>query len=115
MLKAKIPLLPCATQRNKHTLKLLLAMKDNFKGSCCLRENSATIIPCTERSSSRAGVRPVNHPLCDKLQYLAEILRFWRAESLGFAKDPSEPYRTFMEELEEWEHHRLAIQRLVQF
>lgn len=105
LLKAKNPLTPvCHTTQQAH-IEVIISDEGQFlRAAVVSRENSATIIPCTERSSSRAGVRPVNHPLCDKLQYLAgDFTDFGGQVTRGFAKDPSEPYHTFMEELEEWE------------
>mgnify|MGYP001006544538 CR=1 FL=1 len=35
------------------------------------KENAETLIPCTEESAGRTGTHPKNHPLMDKLQYIA--------------------------------------------
>lgn len=35
------------------------------------KEKAKTVIPCTEQSAGRSGSHPVNHPLMDKLQYVA--------------------------------------------
>lgn len=35
------------------------------------KEDAETVIPCTEQSAGRSGTNPANHPLMDKLQYVA--------------------------------------------
>lgn len=67
------------------------------------KEESTTLIPCTEESGGRAGSKPVNHPLCDKLQYVAgDFLDFGGAVTSGFAKDPNEPHRAYLADLSAW-------------
>ena len=60
-------------------------------------EDRRTIIPCTERSGSRGGTKPVNHPLCDKLQYVAGISRLWWVVTSGFPAitEPHEMHHRF--------------------
>lgn len=67
------------------------------------KEESTTLIPCTEESGGRAGSKPVNHPLCDKLQYVAgDFLDFGGEVTSGFAKDPNEPHRAYLADLSAW-------------
>jgi len=67
------------------------------------RSDNTTLIPCTEDSAGRAGIRPTNHPLCDKLQYLAgDFLRFGGQVTSGFAADPTEPHRKYLADLAAW-------------
>lgn len=62
-----------------------------------------TIIPCTERSGSRGGTKPVNHPLCDKLQYVAgDFLDFGGVVTSGFARQPTEPHGMYLADLGAW-------------
>ena len=59
-----------------------------------------TIIPCTERSGGRSGTRPVNHPLCDKLQYVAgDFLDYGGVVTSGFAGRPTEPHEMYLADL----------------
>lgn len=64
---------------------------------------STTLIPCTEKSAGRSGQKPVAHPLCDKLQYLATDFRRYGGEvNSGYAKSPDEPHRKHMTALQAW-------------
>lgn len=67
------------------------------------KERAPTLVPCTERSVSRAGISPVPHPLCDKLQYLAADYRVHGGEvTKGFQKEEGQPHRDYREQLEAW-------------
>lgn len=67
-------LLPIAhTTQNAH-IELTIDREGNLIGKPRVitdKKDSITVIPCTEQSQSRSGSNPVNHPLFDKLQYLA--------------------------------------------
>lgn len=53
-----------------------LMEKDNSEEQSSWAGEMTTIIPCTEESSARtSGLVP--HPLVDKLQYVAEIIKIW--------------------------------------
>jgi CRISPR-associated protein Csd1 len=63
----------------------------------------ATLLPATEKSAGRAGSKPKNHPLCDKLQYVAgDFLKFEGNVTSGFSKDPGFPHREFLSDLSDW-------------
>jgi CRISPR-associated protein Csd1 len=67
------------------------------------KEDCTTLVPCTESSGGRSGRSPVNHPLSDKLQYVAgDFLKFGGEVTVGFAKDPNEPHRAYVAELSNW-------------
>ncbi|MER1966081.1 type I-C CRISPR-associated protein Cas8c/Csd1 [Castellaniella sp. GW247-6E4] len=67
------------------------------------RERAATLIPCTEASGGRAGSRPTAHPLCDKLQYVAaDFSAYGGIATSGFARDPEEPHRLYVQLLSGW-------------
>lgn len=69
----------------------------------------ATIIPCTESSSGKVGSKPVNHPLCDKLQYVAgDFVKYGGTVTSGFAKDPDEPHRNYVQMLTEWNQSKFG-------
>lgn len=61
-------------------------------------EERITIIPATDRSSSRTGKAKAPHPLCDSLKYLAEDYIFYTA-----GEDCREEHRLYMEQLEKWQ------------
>ena len=65
--------------------------------------NQKTLVPCTEDSGGRAGKKPVNHPLCDKLQYVAgDYADFGGEVTSGFLKNPQEPHEAYIALLSEW-------------
>jgi len=67
------------------------------------KEEQKTLIPCTEESGGRAGTKPKNHPLCDKLQYIAgDFKEYGGRVTSGFAATPSEPYENLLEMLGKW-------------
>jgi len=76
------------------------------KGRACAIENKEeqkTLIPCTEESGGRSGIKPKNHPLCDKLQYVAgDFVKYGGKVTRGFADKPSEPYNNLLDILGRW-------------
>ena len=98
------PLLPVShTIQNAH-IEIAIDNKGNFLRAGVVQKTDApTIVPCTESSAGRAGSKPVNHPLCDKLQYVAgDFLEFGGDVTSGFAKKPIEPHETYVNDLSEW-------------
>lgn len=85
-------------------VEVVLDEHGNFRRATVLdRDEVTTLIPCTEASGGRAGSKPINHPLCDKLQYLAgDFLAFGGVVTSGFTKDPEEPHRAYMKDLRDW-------------
>lgn len=98
------PLMPICHSTQNAQIEIVL------DGAGCLRRaavlekaQGVTLIPCTEASGGRSGKKPVNHPLHDKLQYLAKDFTQWGGEvTVGFAKDPAEPYRDYLQSLSSW-------------
>jgi CRISPR-associated protein Csd1 len=86
-------------------IEVVIDDQGNFRRAKVL-ENKAeqkTLIPCTEESGGRSGKKPKNHPLCDKLQYIAgDFVRFGGNVTSGFADKPSEPYDNFLDTLGKW-------------
>lgn len=79
-------------------------------------EDRRTVIPCTERSGSRSGSKPVNHPLCDKLQYVAgDFLGFGGVVTSGFTKHPTEPHEMYLADLAAWRESRYSHPRFVPY
>jgi len=104
---AEPPLLPiCHTSQNAQ-IEIVLDNQGNFlKGRAQVIERGngqKTIVPCTEDSGGRAGQKPVNHPLCDKLQYVAgDYLNFGGEVTSGFLKNPREPHESYLALLSDW-------------
>jgi len=100
----KEPLLPIAhTTQNAH-IEVVLDGEGRFRRASVLeKEAQRTVIPCTEGSGGRSGSKPVNHPLCDKLQYLAgDYLRYGGEVTSGFAANPQEPHQGYLADLDAW-------------
>jgi CRISPR-associated protein Csd1 len=67
----EVPLLPICHTTQKAQIEIVLDGNGKFKNAKVLRKDeSRTIIPCTESSAGRTS-GPSAHPLCDKLQYIA--------------------------------------------
>lgn len=65
-------LLPIAhTTQQAHIEVTINGQSEFVDAYVVLKENAKTVIPCTEQSAGRSGSHPVNHPLMDKLQYVA--------------------------------------------
>jgi len=76
----------------------------NFKRARVIPKNEArTIIPCTEASGGRSGIKPESHPLCDKLQYIArDFFDFGGVATSGYSENPKEPYEQYQDILRKW-------------
>lgn len=98
------PLAPIAhTTQQAHVEVVLDGEGEFLRASVLEKADSTTLIPCTEESGGRAGSKPVNHPLSDKLQYLAgDYTKFGGEVTSGFAKDPEEPHKSYLLSLEGW-------------
>ena len=66
-----VPLLPICHTTQKAQVEIVIDQNGNFiRARVVPRDDSRTVIPCTENSGGRtSGEAP--HPLCDKLQYVA--------------------------------------------
>lgn len=102
--EAKRPLLPICHITTQTHIEVVIDEKGNFREARLVdKADSTTIIPATENSASRAGSKPECHPLCDKLQYLAgDFAEFGGEVTSGFANNPAEPYKKFIELLTGW-------------
>ena len=103
---ASNPPLPISHTTQQAHIEIVIDGHGNFRSGRAKvinREDQTTLIPCTEESGGRSGKAPKNHPLCDKLQYVAGDYRDFGGEvTIGFAKDLSEPYRSYLQDLEGW-------------
>ncbi len=99
------PLLPICHITTQAQVEIVIDGAGNFLRANLItdKNDASTIIPSTESSASRAGSKPANHPLCDKLQYIAGDFRdFGGSVTSGFAKAVEEPYRSFVKTLKGW-------------
>lgn len=103
---ASNPPLPISHTTQQAHIEIVIDGHGNFRSGRAKvinREDQTTLIPCTEESGGRSGKAPKNHPLCDKLQYVAGDYRNFGGEvTIGFAKDIGEPYRSYLQDLEGW-------------
>ncbi|MCR3923378.1 MAG: type I-C CRISPR-associated protein Cas8c/Csd1, partial [Firmicutes bacterium] len=97
-------LLPICHSTQQAQITIILDRQGSFQRATVVPpEDRRTIIPCTERSGSRAGSKPVNHPLCDKLQYVGgDFLEYGGNVTSGFAKAPSYPNEMYLADLGHW-------------
>ncbi len=111
----------CHTSQQAH-IEVSLDDKGRFlRANVIPKGQGVTLVPCTEASAGRAGSKPSNHPLCDKLQYLAgDFLKFGGVVTSGFAGTPTEPHATYLSNLSDWTNTSfthpkiIAIQTYVQ-
>lgn len=98
------PLLPICHITTQTHIEVVIDGKGNFRRAQIIdKDDSTTIIPSTESSAGKTGVKPECHPLSDKLQYLAgDFFEYGGKVTLGFSKDPAEPYRNFVALLKKW-------------
>lgn len=99
-----LALMPIGHTTQQAHIEIVLDGDGRFRRAAVLEKTaSTTLIPCTEESGGRAGSKPVGHPLCDKLQYVAgDFLKLDGQVTSGFAADPAEPHRTFRKGLRTW-------------
>lgn len=98
-------LLPLShTTQNAH-IEVALDQNSNFIAARVLqKKDQKTLVPCTESSGGRAGSKPTNHPLCDKLQYLAgDFISYGGTVTSGFASHPEEPHQNYLRLLSDWQ------------
>lgn len=98
------PLLPLQHTMQNAQVEVTLDGQGRFVRAAVVdKERAPTLVPCTEGSASRTGSKPVPHPLCDKLQYLAADFRAHGGEvTIGFQKEEGQPHRDYREQLEAW-------------
>ena len=100
----EVPLLPICHTTQKVQLEIVIDHQGNFRRARVVpKDDARTIIPCTEASGGRAGKKPECHPLCDKLQYLAEdFIQYGGQVTSGYANDPSKPFKNYSRLLSNW-------------
>ncbi len=63
-------LMPISHTPQQAHIEITLDADGNFKGARIVQKEE-TVIPATEQSAGRVGIKPPPHPLCDKVQYCA--------------------------------------------
>ena len=108
------PLIPiCHTTQQAHIEVVLSGDGEFLRAEVVPREDNTTLIPCTESSSSRSSTKPQNHPLCDKLQYVAgDFIEYGGVVTSGFAKEPNVPYESYLHDLGRWATSPYGHQKL---
>ncbi len=98
------PLLPICHITTKTHIEVVIDGKGNFRRAQIVdKDDATTIIPATESSAGKTGIKPDCHPLTDKLQYLAgDFVDYGGEVTSGFSKDPTEPYQNFIALLTKW-------------
>ncbi len=98
----EVPLLPICHTTQKAQIEITIDEKGNFlRARVIPKDDSRTIIPCTEDSSGRtSGMR--SHPLCDKLQYVAMDYA-----THGGKKKPC--HQAYIAQLENWCQSKFAV------
>lgn len=98
------PLMPICHTTQLAQIEIVLDGEGRFRRATVLdKEQATTLVPCTEKSGGRSGTKPENHPLCDKLQYVAaDFQKFGGDVTSGFAKDPTGPHRDYLKSLSDW-------------
>ncbi|MEO6563047.1 MAG: type I-C CRISPR-associated protein Cas8c/Csd1 [Nitrosospira sp.] len=93
----------CHTSQQAH-IEVSLDNNGRFlRANVIPKGQGVTLMPCTEASVGRAGSKPVNHPLCDKLQYLAgDFIKYGGVVTSGFAGEPTEPHKIYLSLLADW-------------
>jgi CRISPR-associated protein Csd1 len=107
------PLLPiCHISAQAH-IEIVIDKEGNFQRARVItdqKNDATTIVPCTEGSASRAGRKPECHTLCDKLQYVAgDFTKYGGTVTSGFADDPGEPHRNYIEALSKWCESKFSL------
>lgn len=99
-------LLPICHSTQNAQIEITIDDSGNFRRAAVVsKDDASTIVPCTEKSASRVGSKPVHHPLADKLQYLAgDFVEFGGTVTSGFSKTPEQPFENYMSDLKAWCH-----------
>ena len=97
-------LLPISHTTQEAHIEITVDQDGNFsRATVVSKEESRTIVPCTEESGGRTGSKPKPHPLCDKLQYVAkDFTEFGGSVTYGYKKNPKEPFEEYERLLSAW-------------
>lgn len=88
-------LLPIAHSTQKFDLEVNIGINGDFISALKL-DGEQTVIPVSEKSMVKSGKHPINHPLCDKLQYLAgDCQKYIRNDTYDF-------HSKYISDLKDW-------------
>ncbi|GAB6928989.1 type I-C CRISPR-associated protein Cas8c/Csd1 [Paenibacillus sp. JCM 10914] len=102
-------LLPVShTTQNAH-IEVLVTEDGEFHSAEVIvdKKESSTLIPSTEKSSSRAGSVIAPYPLHDKLIYVAGDFVSYGGKVKG-----AEPFETYIQELQNWAESKYAVPKV---
>ncbi|MHB8278308.1 MAG: type I-C CRISPR-associated protein Cas8c/Csd1 [Candidatus Humimicrobiaceae bacterium] len=110
----EVPLLPICHTTQKAHIEIIIDQNGNFKRAGVVsRNNARTIIPCTEASGGRTGKKPVCHPLCDKLQYIAgDFIQYGGKVTSGYEDNTKEPFIGYINLLTSWNESKFSHPKL---
>lgn len=102
-------LLPVShTTQNAH-IEVLITEEGEFHSAKVIdKSDASTLIPCTEKSASRAGSVIAPYPLHDKLSYVAGDFVVYGGKIKG-----EEPFETYIHELQNWAESPYAHLKIV--
>jgi len=115
LLNTGSPLEPiCHTSQQAH-IEVSIDNNGRFlRANVIPKGQGVTLVPCTEASAGRAGSKPINHPLCDKLQYLAgDFLEYGGVVTSGFAGKPTEPHKIYLSLLSDWANSSFTHPKII--
>ncbi len=100
-------LIPVAHTTQQAQIEIVIDVQGYFRRASVIpKDQQTTLVPCTEQSGSRSGRKPANHPLCDKLQYVAgDFVKSGGQVTSGFSNDPAVPHSDYLTLLEKWSTH----------
>lgn len=88
-------LIPIGHMTQQAHLEITIDNNGNFKKAKIVQKE-ATLLPVTEESAGRVGIKPPPHPLCDKVQYCAEDY------STTFGGEKPSFFKEYEKQLSEW-------------
>lgn len=99
-------LLPVSHTTQKAHIEVRVTEEGEFHSASVIDE--ITLIPCTEKSASRAGSVIAPYPLHDKLSYVAGDFVAYGGQVKG-----DEPFETYIQELQNWAESPYAHPKVV--
>jgi len=91
----EVPLLPTCHTTQKAQIEIVIDQNGDFRRARIIPKDEArTIIPCTESSGGRTSGE-ASHPLCDKLQYVAQ-------DYTKYGGDKKSYFASYQAGLENW-------------
>ena len=97
-------LLPICHTTQKAQIEVVIDDTGNYRRASVIgKDDAVTIIPCTETSASTSGIKPIHHPLANKLQFISgDFTNYGGEVTVGYAKSPEQPFQNCIEDLKRW-------------